>query len=162
VSDARSRLTFRDLRVANAHRLPLFKNGKGELAHPKPDGSDWSPGEWVCAVTGELGELANIIKKVRRGDVSVDDVRADIADELADVVCYLDILASQFGVDLGRAIVNKFNRVSERVGAPIFFEEWFFDELAPLPEIGVVHRDEQGRRTELYGTPDEIAAARPR
>jgi hypothetical protein len=41
-----------------------------------------------------------------------------IADEIADVVTYLDLLAHVLGVDLGRAAVAKFNEVSERVGFP--------------------------------------------
>jgi hypothetical protein len=36
-------LTFNALRGANAARLPQFKNKHGELAHSKPDGSDWTP-----------------------------------------------------------------------------------------------------------------------
>jgi hypothetical protein len=41
-----------------------------------------------------------------------------IADELADVATYLDLLAEVLGVDLGRAVAEKFNEVSERVGFP--------------------------------------------
>jgi hypothetical protein len=41
-----------------------------------------------------------------------------IADEIADVVTYLDLLAHVLGVDLGRAAATKFNEVSERVGFP--------------------------------------------
>jgi hypothetical protein len=44
--------------------------------------------------------------------------RKQIADEIADVVTYLDLLAHVLGVDLGRAAVAKFNEVSERVGFP--------------------------------------------
>lgn len=109
-------LTFNTLRSANLARLPEFKNAKGEPAHSKPDGSDWSLGEWSNAVLGELGEAANIIKKVRRGDLSIEEARPLLADELADVVTYLDILAFQAGIDLGKATTNKWNRVSERVG----------------------------------------------
>ena len=124
------KLTFDVLRAANTMRLPLFRDAKGNIAHPHPTGADWSPGEWVCAVTGELGELANIIKKVRRGDVAVADVRDEIANELADVACYLDILALQFGVDLGDAVATKFNKVSQRVRAPVVI-------LPPLKREGL-------------------------
>jgi NTP pyrophosphatase (non-canonical NTP hydrolase) len=41
-----------------------------------------------------------------------------IADELADVVTYLDLLAAVLGVDLGQAVADKFNEVSIRVGFP--------------------------------------------
>lgn len=90
-------LTFAQLREANIKRLPLFKNSKGEIAHPEPDGSDWSHEEWLEALLGELGEFANIHKKVRRGDRTLEDARQDLAYELADTVIYLDILAFRIG-----------------------------------------------------------------
>jgi hypothetical protein len=42
-----------------------------------------------------------------------------LADELADVLTYLDLLAATLGVDLGRAAAQKFNEVSERVGSTV-------------------------------------------
>lgn len=117
--DYTNSLTFETLRRANLMRLPMFKNAKGGIAHSIPNGSDWSPLEWVGAVVGELGELANILKKVKRGDVSAEEVQQAVANELADVQTYLDILAYQCGVDLGEATMAKFNAVSERVGCPI-------------------------------------------
>lgn len=116
-------LTFECLRLSNLCRLPQFKNSKGEPAHSKPDGSDWLLSQWSNAVCGELGEAANIIKKIERGDLSIEEARPMLADELADVVTYLDILAYRAGIDLGQATVSKFNRVSERVGSSIFIEE---------------------------------------
>lgn len=117
--DYSNSLTLATLRRANLMRLPLFKNGKGEPAHSTLDGSDWSRGEWCNAVLGELGELANLLKKVQRGDKTIDEARGDIADELADVLTYLDILAFRCGVDLSEATIAKWNRVSERVGVPV-------------------------------------------
>lgn len=116
-------LTFRQLREANRARLPLFKNRKGEPAHSQPDGSDWALSTWCNAVLGELGELANLIKKIERGDMSLDEVHGDVADELADVATYLDILAFRCGVDLGAATASKFNRVSMRVGCDVRLPE---------------------------------------
>lgn len=107
------------LRFANIARLPQFKNRRGEPAHSEPDGSDWSLAHWCNAVTGELGELANLIKKIERGDFTLEDVRQEVADELADVQIYLDILAFRCGVDLAEATVSKFNRTSERVGSDV-------------------------------------------
>lgn len=112
-------LTFSALRAANRARLPTFRNARGEIAHAATDGSDWSPGEWLTAVVGEMGEAANLLKKVRRGDLSLDDARADLAKEFADVVTYLDLLAMQVGVDLGQATAAKFDEVSIRVGSPV-------------------------------------------
>lgn len=113
-------MDFQTLRAANIRRLPQFKNSKGQPAHSQPDGSDWSLAEWCNAVTGELGEAANLIKKVQRGDYTLEEARQDLADEFADIVTYLDILAMRAGVDLGEATRNKFNMVSTRVGSDVF------------------------------------------
>lgn len=112
-------LSFNTLREANKARLPQFKNPKGEPAHSEPDGSDWSLSDWMTAVAGELGEAANIIKKVNRGDLSLDEARPLLAKEYADVATYLDILAMRTGVDLGKAVKEKFNEVSDRVGSTV-------------------------------------------
>lgn len=122
-------LSFAVLRMANTARLPQFKNPHGETAHSKPDGSDWSPAEWLEAVVGELGEYANFAKKFRRGDITFEEFQVHAAKELADVATYLDLLARrcldrpgqphETGVDLGKAVMDKFNEVSVRVGADV-------------------------------------------
>jgi NTP pyrophosphatase (non-canonical NTP hydrolase) len=129
-------LTFNTLRSANIKRLPLFKDAKGRPAHSEPDGSDWSLGEWCNAVLGELGEAANIIKKVKRGDLTLDEARESLAKEYADVVIYLDLLAFRTGVNLGEAVMAKWNEVSKRVGAPLYIdaEDWHYTK-APDPLV---------------------------
>lgn len=114
-------LTFEQLRAANLARIPQFKNALGLTCH-LPDGSDWSDADWMTAVLGELGELANFMKKKRRGDFDQTEeflIDEKIAFELADVVTYLDILAFRLGVDLGHATRVKFNLVSARVGCDV-------------------------------------------
>jgi NTP pyrophosphatase (non-canonical NTP hydrolase) len=112
-------LTFDALRGANLARLPQFKNGRGGPAHSQADGSDWCLAQWCNAVLGELGEAANIIKKVERGDMTLDEARPALAKEFADVQTYLDILAYRAGVDLGDATLAKWNEVSDRVGSTV-------------------------------------------
>lgn len=112
-----SNLRLYALRAANCARLPEFKNARGERAHSADDGSDWPLSAWSNATLGELGEAANIIKKIERGDISLDDAREALAKEFADVLIYLDILAFRAGVDLSAATIAKFNEVSVRVGA---------------------------------------------
>lgn len=127
-------LTFNTLRGANLARLPQFKNSQGGLAHSKSDGSDWTPAQWLQAVLGELGEYANLRKKFERGDIDGATFHAEACDELADVVTYLDILAFRLGVDLGEATMDKFNRVSARVGSTVYIDadDWHHRE-APTP-----------------------------
>ncbi len=132
-----SSLTFRALREANIARLPEFKNANGRPAHEEEDGSDWSPAQWLQAVVGELGEYANIRKKFERGDIDLEEFKELSWKELADVQCYLDILARRCldsseeihptGIDLGQAVIDKFNLISERVGSTVRLgtEGWY-------------------------------------
>lgn len=100
-------LTFVALRAANTLRLPTFKNAKGEPAHSAEDGSDWANEDWLEAVVGELGEYANVSKKYRRGDIDHATFHSLAADELADTVTYLDILAFRHGVDFNDVLPVK-------------------------------------------------------
>ena len=107
-------LTFDAFRAANVARCIKW--------HPKGIDS-WSPSDWLTAVTGELGELASLLKMRNRERDGLpgnkySPTQKQISDELADVLTYLDLLAEVLGVDLGRAAVEKFNEVSERVGFP--------------------------------------------
>jgi len=106
-----SPLTFNNLRAANIARIYNDKYTACE--------NTWTTAHWVQAMLGEFGELANLLKKVDRGDFSMKKVHKDIAYELADIQTYLDILAHKLHVDLGQATINKFNIVSERIGSEV-------------------------------------------
>lgn len=157
-------LQFGVLRAANTARLPQFKNKFMIAAHSVPDGSDWAASDWLTAVVGELGEYANNLKKFRRGDLTLGEFRIVAGKELADVIIYLDLLAKRTldlviplgpnesgdalfrhsahptGIDLGAAVVAKFNEVSERVASTVRLEEdgsgWYYlnDEAATFPK----------------------------
>jgi NTP pyrophosphatase (non-canonical NTP hydrolase) len=95
-----------------------------------PDGfnhqiSSWSLSDWMTATAGELGEAANVIKKLNRirdgvvaNQASESELRQQLADELADTFCYLDLLAQAAGVNLEEAVRKKWNQVSERQNYP--------------------------------------------
>ena len=85
--------------------------------------TSWSSSDWLTAVTGELGELASLLKmrnRERDGLIGNKFSPTDqqIANEIADVFIYLDLLAASFNIDLEEAVINKFNEVSERNGFP--------------------------------------------
>lgn len=112
-------LDLADLREANVSRMQRW--------HGEDDG--WSLADWSNAMCGEAGETANIVKKIRRRQTGLDgqqlyntpdwDGLADkLADECADVLCYLDLLAHKAGIDLAAAVSAKFNRVSETQDFP--------------------------------------------
>lgn len=112
-------LRFSELRRANVKRCETHY-------HPI---RAWSLSDWLMAVTGELGELAREIKKLRRmqterklnlhpiGMTSKEALGA----EAADVVIYLDLLCAREGIDLGAAVRSKFDLVSrERLKVRLF------------------------------------------
>ena len=86
----------------------------------------WSIQDWMVATLGELGEAANVVKKMARHrdgiaterDPSLGDLEDMLAEELADTLAYLVLLAQKAGIDLASAAVGKFNEVSERQGWP--------------------------------------------
>lgn len=138
----KSLLTFTQLREANLKRIPQYKNKQGGPAHSDPEGRDWSPGDWMTAVTGEVGELAGLLKSYRRGDYTSEELHLlseKIGNEAADIVTYLDILCSQFNIDLGDAVAAKFNVVSHRVGADVFLDR---EGWEPEFSIGIMSEDQ--------------------
>lgn len=67
----------------------------------------------VLALCGEAGELANVYKKMLRGDFKdaegklTPEFRAKVMDELGDILWYTARCAEDFGMDLND--VAKFN-----------------------------------------------------
>lgn len=118
-------LTFNTLRAANRIRA-------AKADHYVECESKWTHAHWMQATVGELGELANILKKVDRGDFDIEEAREDIKRELADVQTYLDLMAANLGVDLGEATARKFNEVSKRIGTDVFIKydlsDFVYDE----------------------------------
>lgn len=111
-----SDLTFERLRYANVVRC-----------HDAYDPlEEWSLCDWATAAAGEMGEVCGVVKKARRlghdDDLVLDDhldLVADLSDEIADVVIYLDLLAARAGIDLAAAIARKFNQTSLNVHSDV-------------------------------------------
>lgn len=93
------------------------KNGFGHKL------SDWSLSDWMIATLGELGEAANVVKKLNRcrdgipgNTVPESELREMLAQELADAAIYLDLMAQAAGYDLETIRDKKFAATSERIG----------------------------------------------
>lgn len=125
-------VTFDAIRHANERRCK-------ETFH---DVESWSASDWGNAMAGEFGEVAgelleinnltlqffkkmkacDSIKKMLRqmqGDAKYEDLKSKLAKELADVVLYADMLSCKMGINLGEAVREKFNEVSEKRGSQI-------------------------------------------
>jgi len=110
------KLSFSAFSYANVARCQAESGFNHSIA-------SWSGSDWMTAVTGELGEAANIIKKLNRvrdgvpgNSETEDELRAGLADEIADTFIYLDLLAQRYGLNVDDIIKDKFNRTSEKIG----------------------------------------------
>jgi NTP pyrophosphatase (non-canonical NTP hydrolase) len=94
--------------------------------HP-PETRQWLGPEWANAMQGEAGEAGNVAKKLQRAEDNVTGNRDDedraalldkLADEIADTLIYLDLLAAHYGINIASATTRKFDEVSIREGFP--------------------------------------------
>ncbi len=103
---------------------------------------NWSLLEWAGAAAGELGEAANICKKLRQQEQGFGGTWAardpgrevllkKLGGELGDVLAYLSLLASAAGLDLGECAARKFDFISEAVG-------WDGERLSEPTDVAVV------------------------
>lgn len=112
-------LTFAEVTKINLKRCEAADGFNHQL-------NGWSLGDWMVGLTGEVGEAANIVKKMNRhrdnvtnpGDPSMDELRVMLAKELADIDIYLDLTYQRAGIDRPAAIRAKFNETSEKINSP--------------------------------------------
>lgn len=115
-------LTFDEVTEANISRCNRW--------HPGGI-NDWTAERWIVAITGELGEAANALKKLFRIEDEIQNINEPdrqistrqeaidkIAEEIADVFIYLNLFACRLEIDLATEVVRKFNKISERYGFP--------------------------------------------
>jgi NTP pyrophosphatase (non-canonical NTP hydrolase) len=85
----------------------------------------WSLSDWMTATFGELGEAANVAKKLNRVRDGIPGsnhtpekltLKRMLASELADTFIYLDLLAQSEGIDLPAAIAETFAKKSVEIG----------------------------------------------
>jgi NTP pyrophosphatase (non-canonical NTP hydrolase) len=72
----------------------------------------------TLGLTGEAGEVANIVKKIQRdhGGVISDEVRAMLKDELGDVLWYISACADELGLTLDEIAAYNVGKLAKRHG----------------------------------------------
>ena len=85
--------------------------------------NDWSGSDWMTAVLGELGEAANVLKKLNRVRDGIpgnkhtpEQLRDMLRRELADTYIYLDLFAQSEGIDLEASVAEVFAIKSIEIG----------------------------------------------
>lgn len=109
-------MNFNDFSVFNRRRCEAKHGFNHKL-------SSWSLSDWITATVGELGEAANIAKKLNRVRDGIPgnreaphELHQKLADEIADTFTYLDLLAQAAGINLEAAVLDKFERKSREIG----------------------------------------------
>lgn len=112
-------MTFGQFSEANRTRCESPRGFK----HPL---NGWSTSDWITATMGELGEAANVVKKLNRyrdgvpgNKVSEAELRDQLRKELGDVFVYLDLMAQSLGFSIADAAAEVFNSKSIEIGYPV-------------------------------------------
>jgi len=105
-------------------------SGANRARCESPDGfnhklGSWSTSDWITAITGELGEAANVVKKLNRyrdgvpgNKLSEGELRDQLRKELGDVFVYLDLTCQSLGFSIADAATEVFNSKSAEIGYP--------------------------------------------
>ena len=87
--------------------------------------NSWSLSDWFTATMGELGEAANIAKKLNRirdgipgNKETPEQLQEKLKSEIADVFIYLDLLSQSAGFKLGEVVMETFNKKSAQLDYP--------------------------------------------
>lgn len=111
-------MTFQAFSAANRARCEAANGFNHRL-------SGWSPSDWMVATMGELGEAANVLKKLNRerdgirGNTATSmALKQKLAQELADTFIYLDLMSQALGIDLESAVRGAFDAKSFQIGYP--------------------------------------------
>ncbi len=89
---------------------------------------EWDPTDAITLeyrgneLAGEVGEACNLIKKLARERLGLRGSRAnfgELAEELADVVICIDLIAMMCQIDLSYAVERKFNATSAKYGLSV-------------------------------------------
>ena len=119
MKESNKKLTFNKLQKKCLERSTVIK--------------DWGLSEWMIGVAEEAGEIAGAIKRLNRLRSGYYDnlmsseekerfkqkQENNLGEEIADTICYLMLLANEANVDLDKAIIDKFNEVSDRMKSDV-------------------------------------------
>jgi NTP pyrophosphatase (non-canonical NTP hydrolase) len=119
MNDDTAALTFKRFSEANRARCESSHGFNHNL-------TSWDTSDWFLAILGELGEAANVGKKLNRvrdgitgNKQTPDELRAKLKRELGDVFVYLDLTAQAHGFHLIDAVIDVFDSKSEEIGYPV-------------------------------------------
>ena len=108
-------MTFREFAALNRQRCEAADGFDRRL-------DTTSLAHWALGIAEEAGEVAGVVYAMDHRPQKGKTMQ-DLADEIADVVSYCDLLAQRIGRNLDDVLRDKWNRVSVRVGSPLRLPE---------------------------------------
>lgn len=90
------------------------EQAKKTAIFPKHPGEDHNIFYATLGLAGEAGELANKVKKILRGDYTLDEYREKIIGELGGVLWYLAAVATEAGVSLEKVALENLLELAAR------------------------------------------------
>jgi|TARA_R110000787_G_scaffold133345_1_gene245651 hypothetical protein len=66
-------------------------------------------------LAGEAGEVCNKIKKITRGDATLEEIKNDLAEEIGDVLWYASALCSDLELSFGYVARRNLDKLSGRL-----------------------------------------------
>lgn len=122
--DRKSKKLFKKLKDGNQMNLDEILNMQKEFDEKHETNFNWNKpidqknldmlGFILMGIVGEVGELANIIKKILRGDDLLESKRTDIEEEIADIFIYLMKFCNQMKIDLEGNYLLKLKKNKKR------------------------------------------------
>ena len=98
--------------------MPTFHEANGNRRNFYELPSSMSLPHQIAGVAMRAGRLCNLVKKVIRGDFSLESKRDTILESLTDIIAYCLYLIRSHGGDPGQVVMDKFDEVSTRIGWP--------------------------------------------
>ena len=68
----------------------------------------------LIGLIGEVGECSNIVKKIHRGDFTLEQMREELTEEIVDVFIYILKLIYQLNLDIETQYQRKMQKNKER------------------------------------------------
>ena len=87
------------------------KKFKGNIEFYEEITDDITPLEHlIVCMLGEFGEFSNLVKKVKRGDFSLDEIREQMNEEFIDIFIYLVKITNQLNIDIEKEYLIKMKK----------------------------------------------------
>ena len=77
---------------------------------------DWTLDDWAHALAAEVGEVNQVFVRVKQGRLPQSEKRAELLKELADVICFADLMVTALQGNTEAVVIAKFDEVSVRHG----------------------------------------------